>query len=93
MTLLEYVQFDWVTLSFRAAESRAIRNQIVKMRVIYSDSTLADASLYEERRLEFGIVEGGIETRGALPVYRNADLMHGMRFLCRHFLYFQIELP
>uniref|UniRef100_A0A915BQ86 Aminomethyltransferase folate-binding domain-containing protein n=1 Tax=Parascaris univalens TaxID=6257 RepID=A0A915BQ86_PARUN len=42
------------------------------------DSTLADASLYDERRLEFGIAEGDIEVRGALPVYRNADLMHGM---------------
>ncbi|VDM24410.1 unnamed protein product [Toxocara canis] len=47
-------------------------------RLIAECCSPSDVSSYEERRFEFGIAEGGMELRGALPVYRNADLMNGV---------------
>lgn len=37
-----------------------------------------EISFYNKRRLEFGIVEGLLETGGGLPLSRNADFMNGI---------------
>lgn len=48
--------------------------------VLYgSDGTLSDMMNYQEKRFDYGIVEGVAETSGEIPLYMNADIMNGIR--------------
>ncbi|VDK44014.1 unnamed protein product [Anisakis simplex] len=57
----------------------AFGTRLLADRIPDSDASNA-MSVYEDRRFEFGLVEGNAELRGALPVYRNADIMNGMSY-------------